>query len=233
MAVLITDKEKSAFLIGKNWVQYNFTQVMPADIRVHKLQIPENLHVSYYFLAIARHIVGHSPSSENFDRIVKEACEISNIEETIQEVMNYIYTSSLKTAEEIESYLSRYNELAEQDSLNYSNSEDLSMLDSIIGKPSKMSDWIGRKMKSSVNESESSILQFDALSPPPQKSNPFDLASSIDDRSSINPQTVSVDEIIDSNFVNSLLELGSKRKTIIMQVEDKPESCHCGLCPIY
>lgn len=233
MAVVVTDKEKSAFLIGKNWVQYNFAQAIPPEIRICEVEVPENLHVSYYFLAIARHIVAHSPDSESFQRLVKEACEMANIEETIQEVTGFIYSNSLKTQEEIESYIGRYNELLDQDSLNYSNSEDLSILDSIIGKPSKMSDWIGRKMKSSMNESESSVIQFDALTPPPQKSNPFDLASSIDDRSSINYQTVTVDEIIDSNFVNSLLDLGNKRKTIIMQVEDKPESCNCGLCPIY
>lgn len=233
MAVFITDSSKTAFLVGKDWSRFSLTSVIPADIQVNFTQTPSNLHISYYIVAIARHTVLFSPDCSNFNRIAQEACEIRNVEATVQDVISFIYSNSLKSKQEIESYLNRYNEVLEQDSLNYSSSDELSFLDSIAGKTSKMSEWIGKKMKNNLSESESSVIQFDTLNPEMIKGNPFDLASSIEDKSSYGPPTISVDDIIDSTFVNSLLELGNRKKTIIMQVEDNPESCHCGLCPIY
>jgi hypothetical protein len=233
MSVVITDSNKTAFLIGKDWSNYNLSSIIPSDIQLSLTPTPASLHMSYFILSIARLTVLNSPDCSSFPILAQEACHPNHIEDTIQEVIEFIYTTSLKPREEIENYLTRYQEIIEQDSLNYSSSDELSLLESIAGKTSKMSDWVGRKMKNHASDSESSIVQFDTLNPEMNKKNPFDLASSCEDKSSIAPPRISVDDIIDSAFVNSLLDLGNKRKTIIMQIDEKPESCQCGLCPIY
>ncbi|OMJ73659.1 hypothetical protein SteCoe_27593 [Stentor coeruleus] len=230
--VLITDEAKTAFLIGKDWTSYNLSKIIPEDISLKTLYIPEDLHISYYILSIAREIVIKSPNSAGFENFAVAACKIESIEETINDVIGFIYKYSLKSPAEINSYLQKYEEIAEQDSLIYSVSDEVDIFSSLIAKSQRMSEWINSKLKTSNVSIGSSIAKFDTLGVELNKNNPFELASSIDDRSSLNPSIISVDEIIEPTFVSSLLEMGAKKKTIIMQIEDKKESCHCGVCPM-
>ena len=223
---------KNAYLIGKDLSTFKIFPFLPEGIALKYINITNEMHISYYILSIARLTVIKTPNSSEFEALSLLSCNIENIEETIADVESYIYKFSLKPAKEIESYLARYEELMEQDSLNYSVTEEFSALSSLMAKSNRMSEWIAERMKGSAVSNNSSIIHFEARENS-IKNNPFELASSIEDKSSVNCPMVSVDEIIDSNFVNSLIEMGNKKKTIIMQVEDKPESCQCKLCPLY
>jgi hypothetical protein len=129
-------------------------------------------------------------------------------------------------------YVPINDEKHEPDTLNYSSSEELSAINSILAKKSLVSEWISMKMKGSLISDMSSITNFDAVKSGSGNKNPFDLASSLEDYSSIKCNKISSEEIIDSNFVSGLIEISGKKKTILMQTEDKVQSCQCSVCPI-
>lgn len=226
----MTDIRKHAYIIGKDLENFSNSFPIPKDIEVKTLNLSGKLHISYYLLSIAREIVDKSPDADQIQDLVAYSAEC--IEETIADIEAYIYKCSMKSKAEIQNYLARYEEITEQDSLNYSISEDFNMISNLMSTQSKMSEWISEKMKNSNISDSSSIILFDVTRNGNNKANPFDLASSLEDKSSLQCPTVSVEEMIDSAFVNSLIEMGNKKRTIIIQVEDRRESCQCSVCPL-
>ena len=229
--VLITDQAKCAFLIGKDWSEYNISSIVPSEITLKHVSLPEELHISYSILSIARQLVLNKPNTSQFENLALEACSEFNLQETIQDIEKFIYGNSIKSSAEIEGYLSRYNEIIDQDSLNYSSSEEISAVSSLLTTTNRMTQWIGNKMKESLSNL-SSVTNFDAHKNE-SLGNPFDLASNVEDKSSFNHPPFTADENIETSFVNSLLEIGSKKRTIVMQIDDKSQSCYCNACPIY
>lgn len=173
-----------------------------------------------------------SSDSSELDRLAQSSYEMESIEDRSLDTQKYLYKCTIKSPVEPSGYLVKYEEVPEQDSLNYSSSEDISNFSLLVPKNTRMSEWIKSKMKGSIASNASSVVQFDAHINESSNKNPFELASSIEDKSSFNRQTISVEDIIDSTFINSILELGNRKRTILMQIEEKPESCQCGMCPI-